>query len=472
MRRPRTAIYGGSYGRSYPGSDGAAGDEGDKGSDGQTGAAASGANGGFGAGAGAPGSKGGAGGGGLGAGGDIFVAQGGSLVLDGGVLTGGTAKAGSGGVGATDGKGLGNGIFLQGTDPILTLAAPLGGTNTVSDPIVDQTGVGGTGANAGTGFVVTAGSGTVVLDAANSFGGGIFIDSGTLHLAHAGAAGSGDIDFFGNGTLMVDAATAPANAVTHFFQGDSIFVTGLTETGASYTGSTLTLTGAGGPVRLNIAGHSLADLIIVPDAADDMTIVTTDLACYVRGTRILTDRGEAAVEALAIGDRLITRTGESRPLRWIGRRSYNGRFAARNPAVLPVVIRAGALADGLPRRDLLVSPCHAMWLDGVLVPAQALVNGGSIVRLKSFAAVEYFHLELDSHDVILAEGAASESYLDEGSREMFHNAAEYKALYPRGKPQAAVYCAPRVTDGYALEAIRRRLLTRMPKSVQPTANAA
>ena len=449
--------YGGSYGREYSGSNGAAGMDGDQGGDGQTGAAASGAAGGFGAGAGAPGSKDGAGGGGLGAGGDIFVAQGGSLVLDGGLLTGGTATGGTGGVGATDGKGVGNGIFLQGAAPILTLSAPLGGTNTVSDPIVDQTGAGGTGANAGTGYVVTAGSGTVVLDAANSFGGGIFIDSGTLHLTHADAAGSGPIDFFGTGVLMVDAATAPANTVTHFFKGDAIFVEGLAETGASYTGSTLTLTGAGGPVRLDIAGHSLADLTIVASAGEDLTTITTNLACYVRGTAILTDRGEIAVECLAIGDRLMTYAGEARTLRWIGRRSFSRRFIAGNPAILPVLIRAGALAEGIPRRDLLVSSCHAMWLDGVLVPAQALVNDTSITQVKSSLAIEYFHLELDSHDVILAEGAPSETFVDDGGRGMFHNAHEYGTLYPDTLPRAAEYCALRVIDGYALEAIRRRL---------------
>jgi hypothetical protein len=76
------------------------------------------------------------------------------------------------------------------------------------------------------------------------------------------------------------------------------------------------------------------------------------------------------------------------------------------------------------------------------------------------ASVTYFHIELERHDVILAEGAPSESFVDDDSRGMFHNAAEYAALYPDAAPAPALYCAPRVTGGFALEAIRHRLAVR------------
>jgi hypothetical protein len=125
--------------------------------------------------------------------------------------------------------------------------------------------------------------------------------------------------------------------------------------------------------------------------------------------------------------------------------------------VLPVCIRAGALDENVPQRDLYVSPLHAMYVDGVLVPAIELVNGVSVFQVEPGDAVDYIHLELDTHDVILAEGAPSESFVDDDSRGMFHNAAEYDVLYPNAPRVPALYCAPRVTEGFALETIRTHL---------------
>jgi hypothetical protein len=85
-----------------------------------------------------------------------------------------------------------------------------------------------------------------------------------------------------------------------------------------------------------------------------------------------------------------------------------------------------------------------MFLEGVLVPAAALVNGISIVRAEAVEQLDYFHLELDTHDVIYAEGALAESFVDDDSRTMFHNAAQYQRLYPQALREPARYCAPRV----------------------------
>ncbi len=185
----------------------------------------------------------------------------------------------------------------------------------------------------------------------------------------------------------------------------------------------------------------------------------TNLAapCYCPGTLIRTDRGDVAVERLAIGDRVITLAGSAEPIKWIGRRAFAGRFVEGRRDVLPVCIRQGALGGNLPRRDLWVSPLHAMYLDGVLVPAAELVNGVSVTQAEAVERVEYIHIELQRHQVIWAEGAASESFVDDYSRAMFHNAHEFDGLYPEQAPAAASYCAPRVAAGEALAAIKREI---------------
>ena len=188
-----------------------------------------------------------------------------------------------------------------------------------------------------------------------------------------------------------------------------------------------------------------------------MTGANDYVACYAAGTRIATPAGERAVEALAIGDLVTTASGLARPIRWIGTRGYGGRFLRGRPHLLPILFRAGSLGGGAPTRDLRVSPRHAMFLDGVLVPAEALVNGSDIVQDIQAGSVLYFHIELERHDLIIAEGAISESFVDDNSRGMFLNAAEYDRIYPNAPREAPVYCAPRVDDGYRLEAIRRRL---------------
>jgi phospholipase/lecithinase/hemolysin len=182
-------------------------------------------------------------------------------------------------------------------------------------------------------------------------------------------------------------------------------------------------------------------------------------ACYCAGTRIRTPSGDVAVEGLREGDAVLTASGIARPIRWIGRRRYAGRFLLRNGAMLPVRFAAGSLGGGLPERDLFVSPEHAMAIDGWLIPARELVNGTTITRVPAAGVVHYIHVELDRHDVLLAEGAPSESFVDDDSRGSFENAFDYWGRFGRTPGGPAQFCLPRLTEGHELDAIRQRLDT-------------
>jgi hypothetical protein len=182
--------------------------------------------------------------------------------------------------------------------------------------------------------------------------------------------------------------------------------------------------------------------------------------CLLRGTHILAEDGETYVEYLRIGDRLRTLDGSLKPINWIGRRSYSGIFAPGG--VRPVHILAGALADNIPAQDLYVSPGLALYIDPHLARAADLVNGTSILSTEDSrpaARIDYYYLDLGGHEVIFAEGAPVESFIEEADREIFHNFREYRALYPEGQPGNSVPCPPRA-GSFELAAVRTQLALR------------
>jgi autotransporter passenger strand-loop-strand repeat protein len=310
---------------------------------------------------------------------------------------------------------------------------------------------------------------------------------------------SGTVTFVGSGGVLAIQSTSQSQIdietpIEGFALNDQVYLPFM-----SFDNDTLSVlldtvtisTGSGAQYELNIAGASSLSFqvtsysnpnnqqsgtgtilsLVGSDLGLGMTADTTadntSIACYAAGTRIATPSGEAEVETLTSGDLVCTLSGVHRPVVWIGRRSYAGRFLAANAKVLPVRFRAGSLGGGLPRRDLLVSPDHAMLLYDLLVPARHLTNGTTIVQERGLDRVDYYHVELASHDVILAEGAPSETFLDDGSRGLFHNAREFAARYPDA-PLPGRFYAPRVEDGFSLEAIRIRL-GRRPSCYDQTA---
>jgi len=225
----------------------------------------------------------------------------------------------------------------------------------------------------------------------------------------------------------------------------------------------LTIRDSGGTVlaTIQLDGGVTGDLFkLVSDGHGGTFAEESDYTpCFCRGTLIRTPSGDRPVEDLRIGDPVMTEGGPL-PLKWIGRRSYRGWPAVGNQDAQPILFKAGALAHRVPARDLRVSPEHAMLVDGMLIPACRLANGVSIVKMQGVEDIDYFHLEFDSHAVIFAEGAATESFVDDDSRMLFHNAGEYRRLYPDEPPRRAEFCAPRVESGTALDAVRRMLAAR------------
>ncbi len=332
-----------------------------------------------------------------------------------------------------------------------------------------------------------ANGGTLQVNASVSgSGSGVIKGDGTLQL---NAGFSQGVDFQGLGTL--DLTGEGSDATTVFTDNFSGAISGFTGTGAA-SSDVIKVVGSGGTDHVVWTQNSGSGTLQVEDSSNnvletmtlegtyfqkafsvtdpasvDQITYNSSVACYSLGTSIATEDGETAVEALRIGDLVRTASGVLRAIVWIGRRSYSARFARNNPDLPPICFKAGSLADGVPARDLRVSPKHAMFLDGVLVPAEQLVNGASIVQDEPGEDIHYFHIELASHDVLIAEGAFSESFVDDDSRDMFQNAREFDALYPDRRAKEAVYCAPRVEDGFALDRIRRRLAERAGLALPP-----
>jgi hypothetical protein len=223
---------------------------------------------------------------------------------------------------------------------------------------------------------------------------------------------------------------------------------------------------AGGAVTP--ASYSLTlDVDNTSNALTTNDIVVASVPCFRSGTRIATPDGETPVEALRAGDRVLTIDGGAERIVWMGHRRVD---CARHPdpaRVWPVRIAAHAFADGQPRRDLYLSPDHAVFAGGVLIPVKHLINARTVAQCR-VASLTYCHLELERHAVVLAEGLAAESYLDTGDRASFGNGGQATPLHPvwgdialdMALVMEAVGYAPLQVSGLVVSRLRARLARR------------
>jgi T5SS/PEP-CTERM-associated repeat protein len=259
------------------------------------------------------------------------------------------------------------------------------------------------------------------------------------------------------GTLVLGYIGGFAGTINGFFAGDQIIVD--TNGPATFSQSGSIISVMQGPSQLgtlvfaNVLQASLA--AITPGALEDSSV------CFLAGTGIATPQGEVAVEQLQVGDLVRTLRGEARRIVWIG----TGRVLAtrgRRSAATPVIVQRHALANNVPNRDLRLTKGHALYLDGVLIPVDELVNHRSILWDDHAQEVKLYHVELETHDVLVANGAPAESYRDDGNRWLFQNSNTGWEL-PAQEP-----CAPVLTAGPVVDTIWRRLLERTgPRSVVP-----
>jgi hypothetical protein len=386
--------------------------------------------------------------------GDFLVGTGGTLAIDGGtlsvagslntnagtvVMAGGTATAGnytqdggemtvSGGTVALTGT-----IGLDQTGGELSIAA--GGVldTTTASVSASTVSVAGTLDDTGTLTLGTAGGAdTVVVDSSGS----LAIGGAATGVGIAFSGGGGLLDFTTDSSAVLTGELT--SVISGFDDGSSVI-----EFGAVTYSPLDSYSYSDGALTLAEGSTDLATLDLDPSVqygafnlmegeGDQLEVM--NLPCFAVGTRLLTDRGAVAVEALGIGDHVLTADGRSAPITWTGMRRIDcGRH--REPlAVLPVRIAAHAFGEGRPARDLFLSPDHAIFAEDVLIPIKHLIDDGAVRRVQ-VAHVTYVHIELERHEILVAEGLPVESYLDARNRICF-SGGSVVALHPAWGTQA------------------------------------
>ncbi len=282
------------------------------------------------------------------------------------------------------------------------------------------------------------------------------------------------------GTLAVTYATPPAlgGTVTGTltFSGTGI---GGTQT---YTSFTLTQSVLGGPYTLTStagSGHQTLTLhwtsqtpssltsasLVDPTNGHTYTVLNplnnhlTSVPCFAAGTLIRTPRGDVSVESLQVGDVVVTASGEHRPVKWIGHSDFDLRGHPDPRPTLPVRIAPDAFGPGRPSQDLYISSGHSICIDlcgEVLIPAGLLVNGATVAPVE-VEEISYWHVELDSHDILIANNLPAESYLAMGNRTFFGEAGATFGALEGGERTYADFCRPVATDGPVVDFVRERL---------------
>jgi hypothetical protein len=154
--------------------------------------------------------------------------------------------------------------------------------------------------------------------------------------------------------------------------------------------------------------------------------------CFAKGTLIIVPDGSwVQIQKLQIGDLVLTADG-AKKIKWVPQRKYTKQVLSIFPQTLPVRIQAGALGEGMPSTDLLVSRKHGLVIEGVEIGAETLCNGANITHCKAEEfpdGLTYYHIEFEEQEVLMANGCSNSSFVSTGNRSEFDNVEEYRSRY-------------------------------------------
>jgi hypothetical protein len=331
--------------------------------------------------------------------------------------------------------------------------------------------------------IYDAGSASQTITIAGTGGGGHLefgntsVDNSNVTTSFANASATtlntGEIEFLSG---FVATSTVTSQQISNLAWGDQIVFDG-----ADFTGDVATLDTSTGVLTVTDGSSTILTMNNVglqTGAQNDLAVFgdTIEAVCFAAGTRILTATGERMIETLIQGDIVLTLAGDElspKPVKWVGRRRIDLMTHPRPETVAPIRIQRSAFADNVPHTDLLVSPDHAILVDGRLICARQLINGTTIRQETGLVSAEYFHVELEAHAILLAEGLPAESYLNTGNGGFFANSKDPLVLHPDLTDETdyptreAGSCAPFVWDEANVRPIWQRLAERAAMLGQP-----
>ncbi|MBS1051936.1 tail fiber protein [Gluconobacter japonicus] len=232
----------------------------------------------------------------------------------------------------------------------------------------------------------------------------------------------------------------------------------------------------GGNGSSNFALPNLSDTVVAGSGgsqsfgktygSNTAILSVSDAACFCRGSRIRTARGDIPIEEIQIGDHIVVfdddvTKGTTRQVTWVGQsRAVVRSRLPDDEAGYPVRLLKGAIAHNVPYKDMLITSEHCLFLDGRFVPVRMLVNGRSIFFDKSIASYDYYHVETEDHSVIMADGVLTESYLDTGNRLAFNQNGPVVSMRQSRNLTWDDAAAPLDVSRHFVEPLFRRLQSR------------